>query len=1705
MLRLLNSQRQVMPPIIKYTNLKIERVLDFDDRTLSFSVPINAMPEQMILENYIQTEHDEYVIKQIVLNGNYYDITTKLNIDELEGTHWETFTTTEQTVQQTANLALAGTGWTCKCDLGKKRSIKKTNVYTWDILKQIVKTYRIEMIIDSLNKNITFVEKRGEDKGVYFSSQLNLKSIGKQAQTTDFYTIIVPIGKDGLTIESVNNGKKYLENHTYSAKNKTYYWKDERYTNASNLKEDAEAKLTDMATPRISYSCSIIDLAKAKKNDYNFLEYGLGDVVTIIDSVTNIRVTQRIVKVIEYPDNPEQNECEISNIKLSFEELAQKYEDTIDTVDNITTDNGTVDGDAIDSIPASKILQLDEVIANSAKFEKVETKILDVTDMLTAANAKIGNLETTKLTATTAELTYAKIDTLKAVTGRIEILEANALTANSAEIKSLKAGVADINTLMFGTASGGSLTTEFSNSVVGLIGDAQIKSAMIKDISADKIMSGKLYTNLVQICSKSGNLDIADNTIQIRDNNKTARVQIGKDATGDYNIYIWDKNGKLMFDPLYGVQESGIKRAIIRNDMISDTANISGKKIDIASLVSTINADGSSTLNASKIYVDTDKQTLDVSFKNLTTSVSTVSANVTTALNTANMAKNNIDNMQIGGRNLLPNSTMLTGAGWSGSTSIVTGETDPLGSNKAVKIKGTSTTDSYRLIANIFKENGYYTISFWAKASKVFNLKIHEGGNIAFGTAALTTIWKYYTYTLNVKDANTNNRFYFGGGSSWKDTDVFVYIAFPKLEKGNKATDWSPAPEDVESKIATVESKLTTQGTQLTAIQGNISAKIWQQDITTAVTSLEIGGRNLVRNSNFAEGNSAASSFWSNWGSPAIREFVTLNNKKWCHIKGTGTALHQGISQNTGIPVEKNTQYTVSIRVKGAKDNTVFTIGVHWNTTTAIVAQSWTSCIVGVTEKIVTATLRTPNADINRFNLMLGVSSTTSAYEVYFTDIKMEKGNKASDWSPAPEDTDKAIATLEGSTQTLSTQYAKINQTIGDISATVAKNTEDISAKADGSTVTSLQSKVTNLQLNLDGYKTTVSNTYATKTDFNNLQIGGRNLLLNTNKGVNGWRWSCKDGEQSLTEYYSGAYAVKCVQAVIKTISSGYSVLLFGNINRNKLQANKQYTLSFDVYSSTSGKTSICYAQDTREQNCGWFGTCNYKAQTWVHFVGTVTFNSVNPNQNQHLYFTDINVAGNWIIANLKLEEGNKATSWTPAQEEIDSSITSLNTQYTSLNQTVSDISAKVNSNITAINKKADGSTVTTLQNNMNSLSATVNSLSATVSSNTTAINKKADGSTLTTLQSKVTSLQTDLSGYKTTVNNTYVTKTTLGNYATTTDMNTAINQKADSITQTVSATYTTKTDFNNLQIGGRNYLPMDMSFWEKGTISAGTRTDSTTRLRTKNARAIQGGAKYILSKFGTGKIILHFYDTNYKYISSPDWYKMFPKTFTTPTTARYFNAVVALDNDAAITDTANIKFKLEKGTKATDWTPSSEDMATKAMLELKIDKTDNGKIVSMINASADEINLKSNRLSWTSTGTSMTKEGNLTCTTGRIGGFNITATGINAVSGTVGMNSTGGWALHAGALIQGTDRYAFCVGHEGNVYSNGSAYFNGSANFNGVTNANGEFYVTTSRYGQCAVALTAPGQSIKMAYDAAHKNLIFYMNGTQIANVYGA
>lgn len=216
---------------------------------------------------------------------------------------------------------------------------------------------------------------------------------------------------------------------------------------------------------------------------------------------------------------------------------------------------------------------------------------------------------------------------------------ADQLNAQVARIDDLYTKNATIDTLIFGSATGTTIQTSFSNAVIAQLGNAQIKSAMIDSVSASKITAGDIITNNVRVKSQNGLLLISDETIQISDETRV-RVQIGKDASNDYSINIWDADGNLMFSK-GGITDSAIKDAIIRNDMVSDTANISAHKLDIDSLFDEIN-DSSKTIKSTKIYLDDKNQTLDVVFKSLETIVTSQGTTITSHGTAISAIQNNI-------------------------------------------------------------------------------------------------------------------------------------------------------------------------------------------------------------------------------------------------------------------------------------------------------------------------------------------------------------------------------------------------------------------------------------------------------------------------------------------------------------------------------------------------------------------------------------------------------------------------------------------------------------------------------------------------------------------------------------------------------------------------------------------------------------------------------------------------------------------------------------------------------------------------------------------------------------------------------------------------------------------------------------------------------------------------------------------------------
>ncbi len=254
-------------------------------------------------------------------------------------------------------------------------------------------------------------------------------------------------------------------------------------------------------------------------------------------------------------------------------------------------------------------MMLTKELVLDAEWVKANTVTAET---IVSVNNELQNIKNNYLKSNEADIKFATIEEEKVIKSDIE-----QLNVKYEKVGILDGDVAGIKTLMFGSSTGESITTDFANSVVSMIGTAQIKDSMIDSLDAKKIKALDIDTTDVAVHSKDGLSRWSDNTIQISDS-KRVRVQIGKDTSGDYNMYVWDVKGNLMFDAL-GLTEQGVQREIIRNDMVKENANISAGKLDIASLFSVINDDGTHTLKSNKIYLDDAAQTLNVLLQDIRT------------------------------------------------------------------------------------------------------------------------------------------------------------------------------------------------------------------------------------------------------------------------------------------------------------------------------------------------------------------------------------------------------------------------------------------------------------------------------------------------------------------------------------------------------------------------------------------------------------------------------------------------------------------------------------------------------------------------------------------------------------------------------------------------------------------------------------------------------------------------------------------------------------------------------------------------------------------------------------------------------------------------------------------------------------------------------------------------------------------------------
>ncbi|EHK2355246.1 phage tail protein [Clostridium perfringens] len=616
MLKLKDKNKKLVAGLINYKDLCIESILATGDKKLSFSLPKEDKFYNFIEEEgYIETKTQEYVIKAKDVGVDYTRFDCVLNLETLEANIFDRFESVEQTITNALNLAIVGTGWTVKDNtLKKKRTVRCTNKNALEIVQEIKKTYRVDIVFNTLSKQIEIHEHLGEDKGTYFIDSLNLTALQVRSDSYKFATRIIAEGKDKLTFADINDGKNYVENYQYSNKVKTIYWKDERYTIKESLLEDAKAKLEEISKPFVSYNASILNLAELNPKYKSILDYSLGDTITLISKNNKVKDKQRIVKTLEYPQDHSRDTAELANAVLKFEDIQQENQETTDTVNNITVDNGTIDGSTIDGI---KVKQIEDFKANvvevvnlkaiNANIDNLHANKADIQD-LHAVTAKIGTLEATKADITQLNAVNADISNLNAIKANI-----TELNAANGKIDVLESKTASIDNLLAGNLTANNFK---ANSIVagsGIIADGAIGSAQISSLSVNKLEAGDITTSKHKIVSADGTIEIVGNQILINRNNVN-RVILGEyrksDGTTEYGLLVRAKDGQTIMLDGNGVHNAGITDGAIDNNKVADNANISGNKLDINSVIREVNNNGTETIKGTKVTVG--DRTLDV-------------------------------------------------------------------------------------------------------------------------------------------------------------------------------------------------------------------------------------------------------------------------------------------------------------------------------------------------------------------------------------------------------------------------------------------------------------------------------------------------------------------------------------------------------------------------------------------------------------------------------------------------------------------------------------------------------------------------------------------------------------------------------------------------------------------------------------------------------------------------------------------------------------------------------------------------------------------------------------------------------------------------------------------------------------------------------------------------------------------------------------
>lgn len=498
-----------------------------------------------------------------------------------------------------------------------------------------------------------------------------------------------------------------------------------------------------------------------------------------------------------------------------------------------------------------------------------------------------------------------------------------------------------------------------------------------------------------------------------------------------------------------------------------------------------------------------------------------------------------------------------------------------------------------------------------------------------------------------------------------------------QVEKGSSPTGWTPAPEDVQTAILSTKSEISDVSLKVDnnkqAIEQRVEKTTYEQDLNLVKGDIskaneglnkwryEIYPKSLFDSTD--QGKSTIDIFAKNKNLTPSR--TVLFNDTDLSIQWNSAENYIGYALTfTKFSAAKSVAITFAhddgahIYLNGKLIGGSDVYSQTGESLTLGFVKGWNCIEVVVNDKnsYEGFTLGTTISTISECQLMNCYYGTPVARQSHITNQLVEN-----------------TTNIKG----ISTKVSKVTSVIGD----------------NGENFTSFKNEYSDFKQTMNGFKTTVSQTYVTKDDFNGLEIGGRNLVRLGGLSSNG---ATSFSYDKTTDIYT------IVSPVVSTVWGIGAAVKYDDNHKVLIPYGKTYILSFEVkvpqalsinidINNFAVSGSSWAGNDNDDGSMRGQSSYNIPANTWtkvwVRWANTNTKNTnkvdLYDNSSIGLVTKDCTSAITWQIRHVKGELGNKPTDWTPAPEDVNGKIVNVETIA---NQTANKFSWIVKSGTSASN-----------------------------------------------------------------------------------------------------------------------------------------------------------------------------------------------------------------------------------------------------------------------------------------------------------------------------------------------------------------------------------------------------------------------------------